>query len=320
MPLITKNENNELCQNVHNHRISNQVFTQLCKFITIFHHAVALSSKQQMEQKLEEASYDTYPDMSKLHRSDGSITLEMVVVLPLFVSFVVFFLFLFRVLLVQESMEEALVGTSRTLAVTCFTEHPEEQKTQAELFAEAVIMLHKELKESDCPLHFIEGGVSGISLLSSQFTGDDIMLRASYKIRVPCVLLGSYSFHFVQCAQSRKWIGNVSLEKEGGVGDEWVYVTPYGSVYHCDRTCRYLDLSIRAVHRQSLVTLRNADRNRYRKCESCGDVGNGMVYVTDYGTSYHSSLACSGLKRTVYMIKRSQTGGKKACSKCGAGR
>ena len=100
--------------------------------------------------------------------------------------------------------------------------------------------------------------------------------------------------------------------------DEWVYITPYGTVYHRDRACRYLDLNIRAVSRQSLLTLRNADRKIYRPCESCGLSGNRTVYVTDYGERYHNSLSCSGLKRTIYMIKLSQTGGKKACSKCGA--
>ncbi|MBO5155340.1 MAG: hypothetical protein J6C00_13455 [Eubacterium sp.] len=266
---------------------------------------------------IREASYDTYPDAGKDIRPKASITLEMVVVLPLFISFMVFFLFLFRILLVQESMEEALVYASRTLAITCYEESGEKQKTQAELLAEAQIALRKGLKESDCPVGFIRGEALGISLLSSQLTGDDIILRASYEIRMPCVLLGSYSFHFVQCAQSRKWIGNRSLEQKDGSDDEWVYITPYGTVYHRDRTCRYLDLSIRAVNRSSLLTLRNADREIYRKCESCGSTGNGTVYVTDYGVRYHSSLSCSGLKRTIYMVKLSQVGGRKACSKCG---
>ena len=317
MPLKNKNENKELLQNERNHQIPDQIFTQFCKVTYIFHHAVALSSKRQMKNRLQEASYDTYPDTRRHIRSDGSITLEMVVVLPLFISFLVFFLFLFRILLVQESMEEALVYTSRTLATTCFAECPGQQKTQAELLAEAAITLRKGLKESECPTDFIRGGAAGISLLSSRLTGDDIILRASYEIRLPCVLLGSYCLRFVQCAQSRKWIGNCSLEQGVGSDDQWVYVTPHGTVYHCDRTCRFLDLSIRAVNRQSLTTLRNADRSIYRKCESCGVSKNGTVYVTDYGTRYHSSLACKGLKRTIYMVKLSQVGGKRACSKCG---
>lgn len=278
----------------------------------------ALSSKQQIYSQSREASYDTYPYVRKQIRSEASFTLEMAVVLPLFVSFMVFFLFLFRVLLVQESMEEALVYASRTLATTCWEESGQKQKTQAELLAAARLALRKGWKESDCPLGFIRGKEAGVSLLASELTGDDIILRASYEIRLPCVLLGTYSFHFVQCAQSRKWIGNRSLEQTGGSGEEWVYITPYGTVYHRDRTCRYLDLNIRAENRRSLITLRNADGKIYRQCEHCGASRSGTVYVTDYGECYHSSLSCSGLKRTIYMVKLSQIGGRRACSKCGA--
>lgn len=36
----------------------------------------------------------------------------------------------------------------------------------------------------------------------------------------------------------------------------------------------------------------------------------GKVYVTDYGTCYHSDLACSGLKRTNLSDLLEETGGK----------
>ena len=173
----------------------------------------ALSSGLRASQTLEEASYDTYPHKDERAWQCGSITLEMVVVLPLFISFMVFFLFLFRVLLVQETMEEALVYASRTLAVTCYEETVEEQRSQAALLAEAELTLRKGLTESACPVNYIRGGAMGISLLQSELAGDDVTLRASYEMRLPCVLLGTYDLHFVQCVQSRKWIGDRSLEQ-----------------------------------------------------------------------------------------------------------
>lgn len=316
VPLIKSDIYAELDQKKHSQRFTIRIGTRFSQFTYNFHHAIALSSKHRMK-KTKEASYDTYPKKVTDRRAEGSMTLEMVVILPLVVSFLVFFLFLFRVLLVQERMEEALVYTSRTLAVNCFHESEDEQKTQAELMARALITFRKGLETSDCPVSFVSGGTGGISLLSSELTGDQIILRASYEMRMPCVLLGSFRFSFVQCAQSRKWIGDISLEQGADTDDEWVYLTPYGTVYHRDRLCRYLDLSIRAVNRKTLGLLRNADREIYRKCGTCGDPGGGMVYVTDYGTHFHSSLSCSGLKRTIYMVKLSQTGGRKPCSKCG---
>lgn len=287
--------------------------------IFVCHKKSALSSELQVSQTRKGASYDTYPDKKESVWQRASITLEMVIVLPLFVSFMVFFLFLFRVLLVQETMEEALVYAARTLAVTCYEETAEEQRSQAVLLAEAQLTVRKGLTESNCPVDFIRGGAMGISLLQSKLTGDDIILRASYEIRLPCVLLGTYDLHFVQCVQSRKWIGNRSLEQGDDADDTWVYITPYGTVYHRDRACRFLDLTIHAVNRRSLLTLRNEDRKIYYKCEDCGSFRGDTVYVTDYGERYHSSLNCSSLKRTIYMVKISQAGGRKACSKCGAG-
>jgi hypothetical protein len=254
-----------------------------------------------------EASYDGY--------LFGSVTLEMVVILPLFISFMVFFLFLFRVLLVQESMEEALVYTARTMAVGCYDETAEEQTGSGTLLAQAQVTLYQALSDSDCPVGYIRGKRAGISLLSSELTRDDVILRASYRMRLPCILLGTYEYQFQQCAQSRKWIGNQSLGDSSDT-EQWVYITPSGTVYHCSRACRYLDLSIRGVRKGSVASMRNASGGIYHPCESCGGAAS-TVYITDYGNRYHSSLSCGGLKRTIYMVKISQVGGRRACSKCG---
>jgi hypothetical protein len=272
---------------------------------------IALSPKQITPgtsfDERQEASYDVY--------LFGSMTLEMVVILPLFVSFLVFFLFLFRVLLVQETMEEALVYTARTLAISCYSESPEEQKSSGELLALAQVTFYKALTDSECPLGYIRGDRAGISLLSSELTGETVILRASYGMRLPCVLLGNYDYRFQQCVRSRKWIGDQTLGEDAGE-EQWVYITPNGTVYHCSRACRYLDLSIRGVSKGSVSAMRNVSGGLYHPCESCGGQAD-TVYVTDYGDRYHSSLSCGGLKRTIYMVKISQVGGRKACSKCG---
>lgn len=309
MPLKETNKRQTLLEKNNDHQFSLLFYGMCLMPMYLFRLTIALSSKQQFKKGKKEASYDAYPK--------GSVTLEMVIVLPLFVSFVVFFLFLFRVLWVQESMEEALMYASRSLAVTCYDESQKKQKMEAQLFAEAQIAFQKGLEASDCPEEFIWGNKTGISLLSSQLQGNEIILRASYQMRVPCVLIGNYNYHFTQCVQSRKWIGNRSLG-QGDDGDErWVYITPYGTVYHCSRSCSYLDLKIRAVRREKLTLQRNASGKIYRCCETCGASANGVVYITDYGERYHGKLSCAGLKRTIYMVKLSQIGGRHVCSKCG---
>ena len=90
-------------------------------------------------------------------------------------------------------------------------------------------------------------------------------------------------------------------------------VTDNQAVYHMTRRCSYLTLQIQAS------TLEQAKHNGYDMCAFCGkDVQGRQVYVTNEGDRYHSSLTCSGLKRTVYRKKKSEVTGLAACSRCGA--
>ena len=49
-----------------------------------------------------------------------------------------------------------------------------------------------------------------------------------------------------------------------------------------------------------------------------GALGQSMVYITDYGDRWHSSLSCSGLKRSIYMIRKTKATDKRMCKKCGS--
>ena len=323
VPLIPEKNKGQLLVKDHNNRFSK--FSQMisCAGDRLrWHQIIALSSKQQKNIG-SEVSYHTYRrthpvGIARADWRSGSMTLEMVIVLPLVASFLVFFLFLFRVLWVQESLEEALLYASRSLAVSCYDEAENGAHSQVAYLAKAQLLLHRGLADSACPVQFIRGGKNGISLLSSDCSGDEILLHATYEMQVPCPLIGTYSYHLMQCARSRKWIGNRSLADDAA-DDTWVYITPEGRAYHRSLSCNYLDLSIRAVNQRALLSLRNESGKRYRHCETCEGIGGTTIYITDYGTRYHTQLSCSGLKRTVYMVKITQTGGRHACGKCGAG-
>lgn len=167
----------------------------------------------------------------------------------------------------------------------------------------------------------IAGGASSISWLrSSVMQKDDcIDLVAEYRIGPPAAVVGYRQRILYNRMRTRAWTGYNNAR--GGLGgnaeEEIVYITPEGTVYHHSRGCSYLKLSIVAVDRSFLDTQRNQDGSKYYACGECGSACGSTVYITGYGNRYHSTLGCSGLKRTIMAVPISETGGRGACSKCG---
>ncbi len=116
----------------------------------------------------------------------------------------------------------------------------------------------------------------------------------------------------------RAWVGFTGETFQNNAGEVLVYVTPGGTVYHRTRDCTYLSLSVRQTSYNNVRNERNQSGSRYTACEYCITRGwsKGTVYITDYGTSYHSSTGCQGLRRTVMVIPLSETGERPCCSRC----
>ena len=117
------------------------------------------------------------------------------------------------------------------------------------------------------------------------------------------------------------WTGTEYQDNGGEQGEteQMVYVTESGSVYHRKLGCRYLKVSIQQVAGSGISSMRNSYGEKYAACESCsrGQKSAGSVYVTSTGNRYHNQETCSGLKRTVKLVKLSQAGSMHACSSCG---
>lgn len=243
-------------------------------------------------------------------RKKGSYTLEMAVVLPLVTAFLVSILFFFRVLQVQTQVQEALVYASRKTAAQASATN-----STPVLFVAAEVYFRKEAQQHNEYRQYVADQPGGVSLLLSDLDGPEVTLRADYYIRLPISFFKVKGVQITQTSSSRKWTG----DRELWTDEDYVYVTEHGTVYHCSRNCRYLDLSIRAVEYAQIGTLRNKSEHKYNGCNQCVAKNKTyeQVYITDYGEVYHATLSCSGLKRTVYMVSRSEVGNKGPCSKCG---
>lgn len=246
--------------------------------------------------------------------------------IPAFTCFLVAIMFFFRVIEVHENLYEAMQYTGRKLSTVAFAEQYGNKILSTPLSVGAAEVMvrgeyRKNFKEKEDAYRYMPLKGAGLSLLRSDTDGDYIDLKASYTMKLPIDLFGMKLMPCAAEVKVRKWNG---YQQEGTAGetedDVFVYVTPHGTVYHMDRNCHYLDLSIESVPKASISGRRNKSGACYYPCGVCGNrPGAGLYYITDYGTNYHTSLSCSGLKRSISLIRKSEAEaeGKGPCSKCG---
>ena len=117
----------------------------------------------------------------------------------------------------------------------------------------------------------------------------------------------------------KPWTGyDVTQGKNREEEDTIVYMTEHGSVYHKNRSCTHLSLSIQAIASAIVRDKRNESGECYYPCEYCGDTGLvTVVFITSHGNKYHTTTKCRGLKRSVKSIRLSEVGGVNPCKKCG---
>lgn len=163
--------------------------------------------------------------------------------------------------------------------------------------------------------------VKSVALLSPVETVIDIPEPYSFEPR--CNVFGLPAQLLMSRARAHPWTGykqgSGSGGSDGSMGDPIVYVAENGTVYHLSRSCTHLDLNIRPIDSSQIGDVRNAGGGKYKPCELCGG-GSGTVYITNEGDRYHSSLTCSGLKRTIYEMRLSEVGNRRLCSRCALGR
>lgn len=163
-----------------------------------------------------------------------------------------------------------------------------------------------------------------VSLLGSSSGGTAVDLQITYEMPV---WFSFFPVSGLRCANRGyvyPWTGwDKSLAGDGGAGasggDTMVYVAENGSVYHTSDDCTHIHLTIFQTTEEQVGKLRNDSGGKYRACEKCaGDPGGGILYVSPSGDKYHTSPSCSGLKRTVTLVKKSELSGMKQCERCAA--
>ena len=272
----------------------------------------------------------------------ASLTVEAAVAMPVFLFCILIFLYFLQIITVQEHIQNAITKTGLALAryayvfedfsggeefaTIDFSLFGEEYEVDLSETAEVITgelvvkgLLKKDLNTSQINNSCIQGGYRDISFYSSRILEEDcIDIVVRYRISFPIWFFGLENLRMIQRVRVRGWTGHrvpatYRVVKEGiSEGETMVYITTTGTVYHVDRNCSHLNISIEEVHTLP-EDRRNKNGGKYYPCELCyrsGETASGAIhgiyYITEDGDRYHLSKKCSGLKRTVREVPLSE--------------
>lgn len=287
----------------------------------------------------------------KCREYSGSLTLEAAILLPLFLFFMITVLSLMDMLYFYGMVEQSLHQTARKMSVympaaelagEAFAGNAANNNSDGnsgdvgedinedisrivtDMLGEQYIKtsLINGLTLPEIRSSGVVGKSDGFNFAHSRIMTDQdlIDLVVSYEIEPQNNFFSLPAYSVLNRCRMRAWTGyEVSSNEVNDAGERMVYITETGTVFHLTKTCTYLDLSIRPVSCDEVGLYRNQSGGIYGKCELCGDEESETYFITDYGDCYHTSLACSGLKRTIIEIPISQVGERHACSRCGTG-
>lgn len=258
----------------------------------------------------------------------ASMTVEAAFAVPLFLFFIVNLISVINIIGVQSRLNAALHQVGNKMAFYGYTYEKAAEGILpdgvasvmlTQLYAKEAILdyIGVEYLNRSCIKHGAAGlRFDGTSIMEN---GDVVEICLNYQVSPLFRILGFDSFDMQQRYYGRAWTG---YDVEGGISDftqddPMVYVTETGTVYHTNRNCTYLNPSVTTVDVDGIADKRNQSGGKYYPCEICGS-GNvqGTVYITTQGSSYHTMITCSGLKRTIYTIPLSQVGGRGRCARC----
>lgn len=262
----------------------------------------------------------------------GSMAVEAAITVPLFLLFMINILLSFDMLRLHSNMLAAMHQTGNEMAFAGYAYEALMADSTIEAgglgsviisegYAKSKVIktLGTDYLDNTC----LEGGSRGISFLKSSVMKEDDMidLIASYQVQPFIKIIGFPGFAMENRYYGRAWTGYDVEYGQAGAGnreDPMVYIADTGVVYHLARNCTYLCPSIEAVTKGATDGMRNENGEKYHACERCGNGKIGaVVYITDQGNRYHTSLRCSGLKRSIRSVPLSQAGGRSRCTKCG---
>lgn len=162
----------------------------------------------------------------------------------------------------------------------------------------------------------IRGGPEGLYFLGSNIVNEDDVLEiiVTYPIEPFWAPAAFRPFLLENRYYGRLWTG---YDVEKAVSAVF-YLTDNEEVFHTDRSCTHLLLSVRQIPWTSLASEVNERGQQYRMCEKCmrGWLPKD-VWIAREGDCFHARRDCPGLKRIYRAVTWEEAKNYRPCSRCG---
>ena len=262
--------------------------------------------------------------------SRASITVETALVFPIFLCALSCFIALTQMIFIDTEVHYAVSQTAKVCAkqkmVSLVSENQGERNEKYSKAGDAYSIksarsIFSSLYDGGALCNnLVQAGRSGILIRASFLSGEEVQVTASYVLKVPLPFFSGIRFRRKIIVKRRVFSGYVRHvgDYQGDNDNQIVYVAENGEVYHKDSSCSHICLKITGQTQIQEIL----DSSKYDACEKCIQQGKSLntLFVTVYGDCYHSTLGCSGLKRTIKAVRLKDVGNLRPCSRCASGR
>ncbi len=177
----------------------------------------------------------------------------------------------------------------------------------------------------------IDGGYNGILFYGSSIFDEEecVTITLTYQIKFPVFQKILPKLPVIQTVRMRSFNGYAVESKAQTVEDEnkdeeeneeeMVYITENGDVYHTNKSCTYLKISVMSCSSINITSRRNNSGAKYYACERCfhnGDITPETLYITANGNRYHKNASCTAISRKILTVPISEVTNRRLCKRC----
>lgn len=238
----------------------------------------------------------------------AGMTLEAALVIPFFLFAMINVISVMDIMRIKSCVDMAVAESGNEIAIECYGEYLNDLISSIYIKGKVNQFLKENLSDSD-----YERVKGSIVVTKVSIMDEKLSFRVSYKIKPLVDMTGLITVKLYADYYGHSWLGYI----EQGEIEQMVFLSNTASVYHVDKQCKYLNVTIMKVPYESLGVYRNNSRKKYKQCNFCNvKKVEEYVFITPEGDGYHTTKNCIGLTRSIYTVPISQVEGKRQCVGC----